>query len=447
MRGYLAVVQPGRNAEQNRQRGLDLLEAALAILPGEDPHRGLVLFSLGELYLRNGHRSKAGVILSDAVEFNRRNGYTMMVILSLGGVADCQMLEGKLRAAAATCREGITLTERQGVRLVVSAANLHARLSMCHYEWNDLDTALEHALVAQEIARAGDYRIHLTMISNVLAQILQAQGDLDGARAAMLGADRLVLESTNSHQLRSRLTANRIRRHLPPGSSATEDRAGRQPLSGDFEWAQALGLSANDEPSAQHELEYLALARMLMSTVNRRGDGLRLLDRLLKVEEASGSTGLVISILALEALGLASHGDRTRALAALQRALTLAEPEGYIRTFVDEGPPMQGLLWEAKSRGIAPAYIGRLLSHFQTDIVDRRDRSPGSASRKDVDALTPRELEVLALIARGASNRDIAEALIVTVGTVKRHTNSLYSKLGAGSRMQAVARAHELHLL
>jgi LuxR family maltose regulon positive regulatory protein len=214
-----------------------------------------------------------------------------------------------------------------------------------------------------------------------------------------------------------------------------------------LEWAQALGLSAADEPDTRYELEYVALSRVLLRRVDQRVDGLRLLDRLLLVEEARGNTGVIISILALQAVGLVSHGDRTRALGSLQRALVLAEPEGYVRTFIDEGPPMQALLKDLASRGVALAYIQKLLSHFPVDMIDRQGPPPTSTSRSDVYAITPRELEVLALIAVGASNREIAEALVVTVGTVKRHTNSLYGKLGAGSRTQAVARARELHLV
>jgi LuxR family maltose regulon positive regulatory protein len=339
-----------------------------------------------------------------------------------------------LHEAARISHEGLRLIERQGGPLPASAANLYARLSLLHYEWNDLDGALQHARRAQAISRAGDYRTLSIAISDVIAQILAAQGDQEGAQTALAETDALV-QRTGDPELALLFAARRLRFQAATGAPV-----GEQLRAGDLAWAHKRGLSPDDEPTVEYEMEYVALARMLLGSTDRRPAGLRLLDRLVQVEEASGGTGMIIGILAVQAVGLAAQGAGARAFAALERALLLAEPEGYIRTFVDEGPPMQALLRAAATRGIAPAYVETLLAHFALN----REPPPARAAG---EPLTPREQEVLHLLADGASNQAIAAALSVTLGTVKRHANSLYGKLGVGSRTQAVARARELHLL
>jgi LuxR family maltose regulon positive regulatory protein len=218
-----------------------------------------------------------------------------------------------------------------------------------------------------------------------------------------------------------------------------------EPMSGDLQRAEELGLTASDQPIPQYEVEYLALARRLLGQPDGWPDGFRLLDRLLKLGEANGDTGSIIAALALKALGLASKGRQREALELLGRALKLGEGGVYIRTFIDEGRPMEALLRMAKKQGVAPAqYVEKLLSHFETRTGTAKQVN---AIENAIEPLTARELEVLRLIVAGASNSRIAEILVVAIGTVKRHTNSVYGKLGVASRTQAVARAHELKLV
>jgi LuxR family maltose regulon positive regulatory protein len=161
------------------------------------------------------------------------------------------------------------------------------------------------------------------------------------------------------------------------------------------------------------------------------------LERLLQAAELAGRTGRVIEILALRALARQVYGDTPGALAALERSLTLAEPEGYVRTFVDEGVPMVRLLRRAASQGVAPGYVSRLLAAF--------GRAAGTPSL--VEPLTAREREVLCLIAAGLKNQEIADRLVISVATVKRHVTNIYGKLGVSRRIQAIAQAQELGLL
>ena len=208
------------------------------------------------------------------------------------------------------------------------------------------------------------------------------------------------------------------------------------------------------------------LARVLLHTAERRADGLRLLERLLVAVETAGRIQRVIGILALQAVGLAAHGDETAALNALVRALTLAAPEGYVRTFVDEGAPMAALLHQGlgdRSWGLGDgsdgqavrAYARRLLEAFPAAGGDRTETIPASPPSNPlpptpaplIEPLTPRERDVLRLLAEGLSGPEIAKSLIVSLSTVQTHLKSLYGKLDAHSRWEAVARARELHLL
>jgi LuxR family maltose regulon positive regulatory protein len=152
--------------------------------------------------------------------------------------------------------------------------------------------------------------------------------------------------------------------------------------------------------------------------------------------------------LASRALLLQAQGDTKRALSTLARALRLAEPEGYVRTFVDEGAPMARLLYQAADRGIAPEYVGRLLAAFELEegehAVQEASQPPAGTM---VEPLTDREIEVLELVAEGLTNREVAQRLVLSVSTVKVHTYNIYTKLDVHNRTQAVSKARALGIL
>ena len=179
-----------------------------------------------------------------------------------------------------------------------------------------------------------------------------------------------------------------------------------------------------------------------------------LLQRLLEAAETGGRISRVIEILNLQALTFQATGDLDRALNALERALSLAEPQGFIRTFVDEGPPMARLLYEALPRaeslshGISPDYVHRLLAAFPVADPEQTDPSKSQVPESElIEPLSERELEVLQLIAEGLTNPEIATRLYLSLNTVKVHTRNVYGKLGANNRTQAAAKARELGLI
>jgi LuxR family maltose regulon positive regulatory protein len=219
-------------------------------------------------------------------------------------------------------------------------------------------------------------------------------------------------------------------------------------------WAEARGLRPDGETkSLNDESEYLVWARLLIAQ-DQAGPALKLLARLHQAAKNGDRTGRVIEVLALQALTHESLGDAREALISLERSLSLAEPEGYVRLFVDEGAPMAKLLRQAAAHGIAPDYVGALLAVLDSETKDegrRTELSPSSfvlrPSSPPVEPLSDRELEVLRLLNTDLSAPEIAAELVVSVNTVRTHIKRIYSKLDAHSRYEAVERAKELGLL
>ncbi|RPI54913.1 MAG: LuxR family transcriptional regulator, partial [Chloroflexi bacterium] len=212
--------------------------------------------------------------------------------------------------------------------------------------------------------------------------------------------------------------------------------------------------SSGDEPGYLREFEHITLARILIAQYESdQLDGsiheaVELLERLLQAAEEGGRTGSVIEILVLQALAHEARGNLPAALLPLERALALAEPEGYVRILLDEAPPMARLLYEALSRGIAPDYVRRLLAAVPVSGPERAHPPTLKTHEAEwVEPLSERELEVLQLIAEGLTNQEIASKLFLSLNTVKVHTRNIYSKLGAHHRAEAVARARAVGIL
>jgi LuxR family maltose regulon positive regulatory protein len=212
-------------------------------------------------------------------------------------------------------------------------------------------------------------------------------------------------------------------------------------------WARERGLSADNELSYLGEFEHITLVRTTIASYRSGRDersihqAMSLLERVLRAAQAGERIGSEIEILVLQALAHEALADISGALTPLTRALALAEPEGYVRVLLDEGEPMHGLLRHAAAEDGARSYAQRLLVAFDALI------QPTTATAGLVDALTPREIEILRLIAAGMRNQQIADQLYISLATVKRHIANAYGKLGVGHRTEAVARATELKLL
>jgi LuxR family maltose regulon positive regulatory protein len=273
-----------------------------------------------------------------------------------------------------------------------------------------------------------------------MARIRQAEGDRDGA-----------LDLLDEAALRYVIGPDPVVRPMMAIKAQVWLAQGR--LAEALGWVRERNLTVNDELTYLREFEHLTLARVLIARYTKERDdramseAVGLLERLLHAAEAGQRTGSVIEILVVQAIAAGVRGDVDAALVALGRALALAEPEGYVRTFVDEGPPMARLLAEASRRGIMPVYAGRLLAAFGTSVGPDQDTSPLAVDQPLAEPLSARELEVLHLIAEGRSNREIGDQLYLALDTVKGHNRKIFGKLGVQSRTEAIARARELELL
>jgi LuxR family maltose regulon positive regulatory protein len=218
-------------------------------------------------------------------------------------------------------------------------------------------------------------------------------------------------------------------------------------------WARQQDLSVQNELSYLREFDHITLARVLLACYqNDRAPGsisevAGLLERLLKAAEAGGRKGSAIEILVLQAIVYHAQGDLPAALNPLQKALTLAEPEGYVRMFVDEGLPMMQLLREAASRGIMSDYTGKLLTAFEAGERKSQPKADLASAQPLIEPLSQREQKILQLIAQGLSNREIGERLFLALDTVKGYNRKIFDKLQVQSRTEAIARARELGLL
>jgi LuxR family maltose regulon positive regulatory protein len=213
------------------------------------------------------------------------------------------------------------------------------------------------------------------------------------------------------------------------------------------QWVRERGLVPDEAPTYFDGFEYISFARILIAQ-GRRDETTKLLQFMLEAAEEGGATTRMIEIMILQTLACQAGGDTDQAMKTLERALTLAEPRGYCRIFVDEGPSVASLLYKALDRGIAPDYVRRLLAAFPIDEPAQVIPSESQVSQfAYVEPLSERETEILKLIAEGLTNPEIANRLFLSLHTVKTHTRNIYSKLDVHNRTEAVARARVVGLL
>jgi LuxR family maltose regulon positive regulatory protein len=303
-------------------------------------------------------------------------------------------------------------------------------------EWNDIDSARAH--MEQGIALCSQWGEPQLLASGYakLARLLQTVGDADGAREAMQKATETA--DSLSTWYAERIAADHVCLLL-----AQEDTVGASQVA-----ASSLGkVDVEARPEIRNGKTYRALARLALA----QGDldqALSLQTHLASAYQAAGGQGLVVESLVLRAVILWARQERPQALDCLARALALAEPEGYVRTFVDEGAPMGALLQSALEHGVAVDYVRKLLAAQREEtIASSSTARPSPAYLALVEPLSERELDVLRLLRTDLSSTEIAETLYISRHTARTHIAHIYSKLDVHSRADAIGRAEELGLL
>jgi ATP/maltotriose-dependent transcriptional regulator MalT len=443
-------------AELARQHGdtertIQFARQGLALAAADDQYlRYFVGWNLAVGTLMQGRVEEAEAALGDLAADPWSTGqHRYFAVRARYTLAQAQRAQGHLGAALRSCQQALELAAEPPGRPPLPAAGVaHVGLAEILYERGELDTALRHATEGVALSRQLAYAQWLVTGLTALAWIRQAQGGQADALAAIEEAEQTLPSPDAVSDLFFPVAVQRIRLLLANGEVAEAARRARQ-----------RGLGATDQPSYGREREYLVLARVLLAEPAPE-HALGLLRRLHELAAAQTRVGSVIEIQALQALALAASGDERGALAALTQALLLAAPEGYLRVFVDEGAPMASLLGRlaapsqqervAATGNVPPHYLARLVASFPvaaTRTSQPAGRTVAGSMPGLVEPLTKRELEVLALLATGRSNQQIADELVVALDTVKKHVSRVLDKLGATNRTQAVARARELELL
>lgn len=413
------------------QQALDTLDASAFLM------RSSVLLHMGVAYDWDGQLARAIECFAHARQLGEQAQDLSATVLAIANLGAAEKTRAQYRRAAEIYQQGIQIQAPYNASYLPAAVYLYTDLSELLYEWNDLDGArpmIDQALERSELlgltrARVVAYRL--------LARWLMANGKVEQAQTALDRSLDLAREHHIPHHYASPSRALQVNFWLAAGD-----------VQRAAEWAAHSDLSELIDKPRQEE--YLALARVYVAQ-NDTSRAQSILQALLSDAERGGRTECVIWALALVALAQQAQGNSNAAFETLARALELAEPQGFVRTFLDLGEPFQKLLAAyqnalgAKPDAARRNYLATLGAiHLPTAAAPPLSSSARSTVSEPVEELTEREKQVLELVAQGLSDKQIANELVVATGTVKRHLNNIYGKLGVNSRTQALARARQV---
>ncbi len=436
IQGYIFAIRTfiAQNKGEMNQ-AVEYANNALEFLPNQDyKTRCHVAQTLGNVLLFTGDLAAASQALQRAIDFNQKMGDQNRTIDVLCDLAGLQWMLGQLRASEASCREALHLAENdQNRNRYTSGTDIaHARLSRILLEWNDAEAAMDH--VKQGIS-----------LSNHRGQA---------------GAQFFCLVTQAEIQISNKDAAgavNTFEKARPkPGSGASWhtdliDQFEAEALfsQGDViaaeRWMHKNGWKIGEVIPADQANRFEFVARILIARQEYQA-ALDILDHLLIQEQAKGVKAFVLMYLISQAIAWQGLGNMDCALAALDRAFDQAEPEGYIRTFTDRGEPMRELLQKAAKKGLHPQYANQLLA-----VLNNSFKSSKSSTKVNQEIMTgafsERELEILRLLDMDLSAPEIADKLVISTNTVRTHIKSIYQKLNAHSRYEAILQARNSSLL
>jgi LuxR family maltose regulon positive regulatory protein len=412
---------------QDYEKAIELVTDALQTLPEDQSHwRVIALWAMAESLERTTNIAEAIAAFREA----RRTGLALdnQIFVATVEISLALALNnyGRRREAVALCEEAIKRYTDELGRPSPLAGLIFSRLGMLSYEADQLELAREHHEQALALNEQLGLEYDLTFSQGLAAPTLHVQGKTEAALAALQKARQIA--SQTGYVDADWFLALEVNIRLQQGD-----------LPFALRWAETTGLSLDDTPQYLRMEQHLIYGRLLLAQ-DRLADARRWLARLERFTRERGLYRWLITTHVLQALTAERSRERAAARELLSRALEIAAPQDYFRAFLDEDRQIFTLLRDVQH--VAPSFVRQLLDY--AEVSEPRQDIP---TQPLVEPLSERELEVLRLIAAGLSNAEIAQELVITVGTVKRHINHIYGKLDVRSRTQAIAKARELRLL
>ncbi len=428
----------------DHRRALELAERAEALLPESSVQaRSLLPYILGSAYRAQGQYEKAAEAFGRQAQMGEAHHDLFTWATGMTEVVNVRHAQGRLRLAAETGRQALNRMAGQGALPFGSLAKLEVALCDVLREQNELEEASQRLADVIGRMQAWDMPTDRLFAYLALARVQAAQGDFASAWRSLQMAKDIKASQPVLLQLARAVDLLEIRLALASGdlTAANQGMEARQPGA-----SPAVTI---------REQEQLTLARLRLAQ-GRAGEAATILAPLAREAEAGGRGSVWLECLVLQGRVLDGQGNREAALEALLKALALAEPEGFVRVFTDEGEALRPLLAAAASRlaeatgpagTAAKAYVAKLIEALHGDQLPAAISQSSNEVDRLAEPLTAREIEVLRLIAGGDSNQTIADRLVITVSAVKKHAGHIFAKLNVNSRTQAVARARQLGLL
>lgn len=407
------------------QQAVQLSRQSLQLLPLENKFaRSIILTALGSALRNEGKTEEAISAFTDIIQASRETGHILTLMATAHQLSDVYFEGGHLQKAETLLHSMLT----SHLLEIPAAGMVYGGLGRVAYERNEWETAVPYLQKAINLLQDGITLAHSSILS---ARIQFTMGDTEAARMALQEADA-TMRQLPPKIISTSLAGLKIRTALFMDNLELASNLLRE-----------LGIRPKGNVTYQNEYQMLSLARVRMAQGRIDADAVILEDvvQLLKRVENTAVTAnrhaRVMEANMLQALAYDAAGQRAQAVPLLKKALKLAEVEGYVRTFVDEGKPMANLLRALP----ATPFISQLLAVFPEHVSSSKDQSAL------VESLSERELEVLHLAAKDNSYKEIAAQIVVSLNTVRHHMKNIYTKLGVNKRSQAIAKAKEHGLL
>ena len=420
--------------------GIELARQAMKQLPSEDLFfRTIAAWNLSGALAMSGNPEEGLKVLKEVIDTSLASHNYLVAIIAQCRLAAAQVQKGNLKYAKEILEQAIDIATKDQKHPLPAAAEAMMGLGNIYREWYQFERARKYLLESISLSkRWREFTIIDSYVS--LAHIRQSKGDVEGANQMMADALKIAVQYSATEKDDRYVASQQAHLRVRQGD-----------LKAAWRWATGLGLKdylgANkldltgrlgEDIILRYEL--IVFTRVLIAE-KQWGKALSLLNLLLPSLEEIGFLSKIIEMHILIALGMVGQGDVKRAISSLLTAINLAEPEGFTRLFLDEGPVMIRLLQEYQAGNDKSEFVDVLLN-TSTQITEKPE-----IPTKSLDPLSEREIEILRLLTTDLSAPEIAEHLHIAVSTIRTHTKNIYSKLGVHSRFEAISKAKDRNLL